>query len=128
MDWGSWTTRANNASTCEASKNVRALTRIAAVFCESWHSLTHLSTLGTADRSAQTCFSMSDAGPSNTTHAAEESSLPPQLESLSKLIAEQPETLATGADDLRRTALEAAKYVFDLGMFALRYTLASLTP
>ncbi|EIW64701.1 Mpp10 protein [Trametes versicolor FP-101664 SS1] len=59
---------------------------------------------------------MADAGPSNTTNAAQESSLPPQLESLSKLIAEQPEALATGADDLRRTALEAAKYIFDLAL------------
>lgn len=70
---------------------------------------------------------MAEAGPSNTTSVAE-SALPPQLESLSKLIAEQPEALATGADDLRRTALEAAKYIFDLGMFALIYTFASLTP
>lgn len=98
------------------------------MLCESWDSLTYLSSLGTADCFAQTCFSMADAGPSNTTNAAQESSLPPQLESLSKLIAEQPEALATGADDLRRTALEAAKYIFDLGMFALISILSSLTP
>lgn len=70
---------------------------------------------------------MADAGPSNTTYAASESALPPQLESLSKLIAEQPEALATGAEDLRRTALEAAKYIFDLGMFTLLSTRALLT-
>ena len=41
--------------------------------------------------------------------------LPTQLEHLSKLIAEKPETLATGDEELRKAALDATKFVYDLG-------------
>ncbi|KAI0639368.1 U3 small nucleolar ribonucleoprotein complex, subunit Mpp10 [Trametes polyzona] len=59
---------------------------------------------------------MSDGESTNAANAVEGPSLPPQLENLSKLIAEKPEALATGAEDLRRTALEATKYIFDLAL------------
>ncbi|KAI0825164.1 U3 small nucleolar ribonucleoprotein complex, subunit Mpp10 [Trametes gibbosa] len=52
----------------------------------------------------------------NENNVAEGPSLPPQLETLSKLIAEKPEALATGSEDLRRTALEATKFIFDLAL------------
>ncbi|KAI0669932.1 Mpp10 protein-domain-containing protein [Trametes maxima] len=59
---------------------------------------------------------MADILLETTPSASEELSLPPQLEDLSKLIAEKPEALATGGDDLRRTALEATKFIFDLAL------------
>lgn len=46
---------------------------------------------------------------------AEDLPLPAQLELLSKLIAEKPEALATGSEDLRKAALDATKFVYDLG-------------
>ncbi len=45
-------------------------------------------------------------------------SLPPVLENLSKLVGERPEALATGGEDLRKAALDATKFIFDLGMYA----------
>ena len=41
--------------------------------------------------------------------------LPPQLEGLSKLLSEKPEALATGSEDIRQAALDATKFIFDLG-------------
>ena len=41
--------------------------------------------------------------------------LPPALENLSKLVAEKPEALAIGSEDLRKAALDATKFIFDLG-------------
>lgn len=46
---------------------------------------------------------------------ADDLPLPAQLELLSKLIAEKPEALATGSEDLRKAALDATKFVYDLG-------------
>ncbi|KAH9849790.1 Mpp10 protein-domain-containing protein [Lenzites betulinus] len=59
---------------------------------------------------------MADGESSTLKDSVEGLPLPPQLESLSKLIEEKPEALATGADDLRRTALEATKFIFDLAL------------
>ncbi|KAI0651817.1 U3 small nucleolar ribonucleoprotein complex, subunit Mpp10 [Trametes meyenii] len=59
---------------------------------------------------------MEDIQPAPSSAASEELSLPPQLEDLSKLIADKPEALATGGDDFRRTALEATKFIFDLAL------------
>ncbi|OSD03466.1 Mpp10 protein [Trametes coccinea BRFM310] len=59
---------------------------------------------------------MSDAESATAVAAPDPLSLPQPLENLSKFIAEKPETLATGSEDLRRTALEATKYVFDLAL------------
>ncbi|RPD82586.1 Mpp10 protein [Lentinus tigrinus ALCF2SS1-7] len=42
--------------------------------------------------------------------------LPPALENLSKLVGERPEALATGSDDLRKAALDATKFIFDLAL------------
>ena len=42
--------------------------------------------------------------------------LPSQLENLSKLIGEKPEALATGSQDLRTAALDATKFIYDLGV------------
>ncbi|KAI8995597.1 U3 small nucleolar ribonucleoprotein complex, subunit Mpp10 [Trametes punicea] len=61
-------------------------------------------------------MTMSDKEDRVALTASEEIPLPPQLESLSSLIAEKPETLATGGEDFRRTALEATKYIFDLAL------------
>ena len=46
---------------------------------------------------------------------AGDSTLPEQLLELSSCIDERPEALATGSKDLQVAALQAAKYVFDLG-------------
>ncbi|TFK89783.1 Mpp10 protein [Polyporus arcularius HHB13444] len=43
-------------------------------------------------------------------------SLPPVLENLSKLVGERPEALATGGEDLRKAALDATKFIFDLAL------------
>lgn len=40
---------------------------------------------------------------------------PAQFKSLSLLVHERPEALATGDEHLRAAALAAAKYAFDLG-------------
>ncbi|KAI0724517.1 U3 small nucleolar ribonucleoprotein complex, subunit Mpp10 [Cerioporus squamosus] len=42
--------------------------------------------------------------------------LPPALENLSKLVSERPEALATGSEDLRKAALDATKFIFDLAL------------
>ena len=55
----------------------------------------------------------------DTNHAAtvfENLPLPSQLENLSKLIGEKPEALATGSEGLRKAALHATKFIYDLGM------------
>ncbi|KAI0662794.1 Mpp10 protein [Cubamyces menziesii] len=59
---------------------------------------------------------MASAESMSTSKPAEELTLPPQLENLSKLIAEKPEALATGSEDFRRIALEATQFVFDLAL------------
>ncbi|KAI9063034.1 Mpp10 protein [Trametes sanguinea] len=59
---------------------------------------------------------MSDAESVTAVAAPDALPLPSPLENLSKLIAEKPEALATGSEDLQRTALEATKYVFDLAL------------
>lgn len=41
-------------------------------------------------------------------------SLPLELQSLSNLLEESPETLASGNQDLQASALNATKYTFDL--------------
>ncbi|CDO71533.1 hypothetical protein BN946_scf184911.g3 [Trametes cinnabarina] len=64
----------------------------------------------------QALYTMSDIKPAPATTAHEERALPSPLENLSKLIAEQPEALAIGSEDIRRTTLEATKYVFDLAL------------
>ncbi|KAI0757031.1 U3 small nucleolar ribonucleoprotein complex, subunit Mpp10 [Daedaleopsis nitida] len=46
----------------------------------------------------------------------EELSLPEQLENLAKLVGEKPETLATGSEDLRKAALAATKFIYDLAL------------
>ncbi|KAI0374201.1 Mpp10 protein [Pilatotrama ljubarskyi] len=59
---------------------------------------------------------MSDITSAPESAAAGPLALPPPLENLSKLVAEKPEALATGDADLRRTALEATKFIFDLAL------------
>lgn len=46
----------------------------------------------------------------------EEIELPAELAALSTRLDERPESLATGNKDIQVAALQAAKYVFDLGM------------
>ena len=60
---------------------------------------------------------------------SEELSLPSQLDNLSKLLGERPEALATGSDELRKAALAATKFIYDLGMTTSSTThiIASLT-
>ena len=53
-----------------------------------------------------------------TVPAVEELIVPAPLESLSKLIAEKPEALATGSEEFRKVALDATKFVYDLGALA----------
>ncbi|KAI0801298.1 U3 small nucleolar ribonucleoprotein complex, subunit Mpp10 [Fomes fomentarius] len=52
----------------------------------------------------------------DVTKPTEELSLPEQFETLVKLIEEKPEALATGNEDLRKAALDATKYVYDLAL------------
>ncbi|KAH9898432.1 U3 small nucleolar ribonucleoprotein complex, subunit Mpp10 [Cubamyces lactineus] len=59
---------------------------------------------------------MTSAESMSASKPSEELILPPQLENLSKLIAEKPEALATGSEDIRRIALEATQFVFDLAL------------
>ncbi len=51
----------------------------------------------------------------DATKPTEELLIPEQLETLVKMIEEKPEALATGNEDLRKAALNATKYVYDLG-------------
>ncbi|KAI1797849.1 Mpp10 protein [Ganoderma leucocontextum] len=52
----------------------------------------------------------------DTATEIEELVLPSQLENLSKLIGEKPEVLATGSKDLRKAALHATKFIYDLAL------------
>ena len=57
-----------------------------------------------------------DTNTNDASTGVEELSLPSHLENLSKLISEKPEVLATGSEDLRKAALHATKFIYDLGM------------
>ena len=53
-------------------------------------------------------------------HMAEEkavATIPEDLSRLSSVIDKKPEAFASGDDEIRNTALEAAKYIFDLSAF-----------
>ncbi|TBU38040.1 Mpp10 protein [Dichomitus squalens] len=52
----------------------------------------------------------------STAIVSEDLSLPSELENLSKLIGERPEALATGSEDLRKAALAATKFIYDLAL------------
>ena len=43
--------------------------------------------------------------------------IPDELNNLSTLVEKSPERLASGSEDFRLAALQAAKYVFDMGAF-----------
>lgn len=47
--------------------------------------------------------------------------LPEKLAKLSTCVDEQPESLVTGSKDIQLAALQAAKYVFDLGTVPLGF-------
>ena len=57
----------------------------------------------------------------DTTKPSEEITLPSELDNLAKLVSEKPEALATGSEDLRKAALDATRFIYNLGMVA--YTL-----
>lgn len=43
--------------------------------------------------------------------------LPPELQNLSMVVENNPESFATGNDEIQVAALNATKYVYDLGMW-----------
>lgn len=57
----------------------------------------------------------------------EDIELPTELAALSSRIDERPESFATGNKHIQLAALQAAKYVFDLGSFTVCFQLGSCT-
>lgn len=49
----------------------------------------------------------------------EDIQLPPELSNLSTIVDASPEVLATGSSDLQSTALNATKFIYDLGKYTM---------
>ncbi|KAI0735201.1 U3 small nucleolar ribonucleoprotein complex, subunit Mpp10 [Earliella scabrosa] len=52
----------------------------------------------------------------DTTKPLEEITLPSELDNLAKLVSEKPEALATGSEDLRKAALDATRFIYNLAL------------